>query len=71
MVKEMADTFRKGWTPDPDHFVVEEEDDEVNEPVVIEFIVKPPFRKRLFSHLIFVATFLIAGSVMKPRSVAG
>ena len=40
MVKEMADKFRKGWTPDPDHFVVEEEDDEVNEPVVIEFIVK-------------------------------
>ena len=40
MVKEMADKFRKSWTPNPEEFVVEEEDEEVTEPVVIEFIVK-------------------------------
>eukprot|EP00435_Cladocopium_sp_Y103_P055182 s631_g18.t1 len=40
MVKEMADKFRKSWTPNPEQFVVEEEDEEVTEPVVIEFIVK-------------------------------
>ena len=40
MVKEMADKFWKSWTPNPEEFVVEEEDEEVTEPVVIEFIVK-------------------------------
>lgn len=40
MVKEMADKFRKNWTPNPDKFVVEDEDEEVTEPMLIEFIVK-------------------------------
>ena len=40
MVKEMADKFRKNWTPNPDKFVVEDEDEEVTEPMIIEFIVK-------------------------------
>ena len=40
MVKEMADKLRRSWTPNPDQFVVEEEDEEVSEPVVIEFIIK-------------------------------
>ena len=40
MVKSMAESLRKQWAPDPDQFVVEEEDDEIVEPVLTEFIVR-------------------------------
>ena len=40
MVKSMAESLRKKWTPDPDQFVVEEDEDEVVVPVTTEFIVK-------------------------------
>ena len=40
MVKDMAEKLRKAWVPDQGHFLVEEEDEEVTEPIVPEFIVK-------------------------------
>ena len=40
MVKSMTEKLRQAWVPDRQHFVVEEEDEDVNEPIVPEFIVK-------------------------------
>ena len=40
MVKSMAESLRKQWVPDPDQFVVDEEEDEITEPVLTEFIVR-------------------------------
>ena len=46
MVKDMASKLRDQWVPDPDLFVVEEEDAEVTEPIVQEFIVKSSIPER-------------------------
>eukprot|EP00435_Cladocopium_sp_Y103_P002024 s1300_g1.t1 len=40
MVKSMTEKLRQEWVPDQQHFVIEEEDEEVTEPIVPEFIVK-------------------------------
>ena len=40
MVKQMASKLKDAWLPDPEKFVIEEEDEEVTEPIVTEFIVK-------------------------------
>ena len=40
MVKNMTEKLRQSWVPDQTQFVVEEEDEEVTEPIVPEFIVK-------------------------------
>ena len=40
MVKGMTEKLRQAWVPDRQHFVVEEEDEEITEPIVPEFIVK-------------------------------
>ena len=40
MVKDMASKLREEWVPDSKQFVIEEEDEEVQGPVVREFIVK-------------------------------
>ena len=40
MVKQMASKLKDARLPDPEKFVIEEEDEEVTEPVVTEFIVK-------------------------------
>ncbi|CAL1134601.1 unnamed protein product [Cladocopium goreaui] len=39
MVKQMASKLKDAWLPDPEKFVIEE-DEEVTEPIVTEFIVK-------------------------------
>ena len=69
MVKEMADKFRKSWTPNPEEFVVEE-DEEVTEPWSSSSSSKPPCLKKLSRPVIFVAIFLTEGSASQPRSVA-
>ena len=46
MVKDMASKLRDQWVPDPDLFAVEEEDAEVTEPIVQEFIVKSSIPER-------------------------
>ena len=40
MIKGITEKLRQAWVPDRQHFVVEEEDEEINEPIVPEFIVK-------------------------------
>eukprot|EP00435_Cladocopium_sp_Y103_P043295 s699_g12.t1 len=46
MVNDMAAKLRDSWVPDPEKFVIEDEDEEVSEPIVQEFIVKSSLPKR-------------------------
>ena len=46
MVKDMAAKIRDSWVPDPEKFVIEDEDEEVSEPIVQEFIVKASIPER-------------------------
>ena len=46
MVKQMASKLKDAWIPDPEKFVIEEEDEEVTEPIVTEFIVKATLPER-------------------------
>lgn len=40
MVKDVAAKMRSAWTPDPENFVMEEEDQEVVEPIAVEYMIK-------------------------------
>ena len=53
MVKDMASKLREEWVPDSKQFVIEEEDEEVQGPVVREFIVKASLSASSFDSVDF------------------